>query len=469
MHVRTTAATTVPIGSVAELTAALTRAKGGEVLLLAAGAYPSIGVRDLHFATPVVIASADPSRPATANVFWTRDVSNLVVSGLEFRIGDPALATPFSVIQSKGVHFEHLTVRGPGHAAITATNDIFLIRSSSGVSLTGSDFQGLRYGVSHLQDDGLLIASNRFADLRIDAVRGGGSSNVRLYGNFVTDLFAQGVPPNHDHGDAIQFWTTNTTAAATNIRIENNVYLRGAGSPAQGVFVNDEAGVGYRNVLIAGNVVVGSLFHGIALTGAVDAVVRDNVVLGAPDQYTWIRYNQSTRVVSRDNIAERYNHSAVTNLDSVGDLRSPAPLDGGAALLAGLERFGAEPLVGADRVVRTGGAGADRLTGGGGDDVLVGGAGDDTLQGGRGDDLLEGGAGADVFVFRPGFGQDTLVDYERGLDVLDFTAFAVAGVEHVVDWSTGAARIVFETGDVLLLGGGQTTVDVDPVAPYGGI
>jgi Ca2+-binding RTX toxin-like protein len=62
----------------------------------------------------------------------------------------------------------------------------------------------------------------------------------------------------------------------------------------------------------------------------------------------------------------------------------------------------------------TGDAGANRLTGGAGNDEMNGMGGIDYLIGGAGDDSMTGGAGADVFVFNPGFGQDTITDFWAG-------------------------------------------------------
>jgi Ca2+-binding RTX toxin-like protein len=68
----------------------------------------------------------------------------------------------------------------------------------------------------------------------------------------------------------------------------------------------------------------------------------------------------------------------------------------------------------------TGGAAADNLYGDEGDDILDGGEGNDSLDGGEGNDTLTGGAGidtlvggdgSDVYVFQPGFGYDTIVDF----------------------------------------------------------
>ena len=69
---------------------------------------------------------------------------------------------------------------------------------------------------------------------------------------------------------------------------------------------------------------------------------------------------------------------------------------------------------GADRL--NGGLGNDTLNGGLGNDRLNGGGGNDTLFGAGGDDRLVGGAGADRFVFNTGYGNDTVQDFQNGID-----------------------------------------------------
>ena len=67
-----------------------------------------------------------------------------------------------------------------------------------------------------------------------------------------------------------------------------------------------------------------------------------------------------------------------------------------------------------------GGDGNDLLRGGRGEDELFGNRGDDHLRGGRGDDQLTGGADADTFVFSTKSGDDTITDFEVGVDVILF-------------------------------------------------
>ena len=72
--------------------------------------------------------------------------------------------------------------------------------------------------------------------------------------------------------------------------------------------------------------------------------------------------------------------------------------------------------------VLQGGAGSDTLFGDAGSDVLLGGAGNDLLSGGAGDDVLVGGAGNDVFLFNGGGGNDVVLDFTPGEDILQISS-----------------------------------------------
>jgi hypothetical protein len=65
-----------------------------------------------------------------------------------------------------------------------------------------------------------------------------------------------------------------------------------------------------------------------------------------------------------------------------------------------------------------GNRGADILNGGDGNDILLGGKGDDLLTGGLGNDSLTGGDGNDRFLLSPNSGNDIILDFEDGKDLL---------------------------------------------------
>ena len=68
-----------------------------------------------------------------------------------------------------------------------------------------------------------------------------------------------------------------------------------------------------------------------------------------------------------------------------------------------------------------GSSGSDTLIGDGGDDWLSGGAGSDVIAGGADTDTLIGGDGADLFIYGAGDGDDTIVDFGNGSDMVDLT------------------------------------------------
>lgn len=97
----------------------------------------------------------------------------------------------------------------------------------------------------------------------------------------------------------------------------------------------------------------------------------------------------------------------------------------------------------------TGSSKNDVIHGGEGDDLLQGGNGDDIIWDGAGADQLWGGAGADLFVLSPDGEDDTVYDFEAGVDRFDVSNYRMLyslGAIDVVSTSFGA--IITVRGDV---------------------
>lgn len=133
--------------------------------------------------------------------------------------------------------------------------------------------------------------------------------------------------------------------------------------------------------------------------------------------------------------------------DRLVGLRGRDSLDGGAGNDSLDGGFVHDTLIG--------GAGDDTLLGRKGGDELFGGDGDDVLEGGRGLDRLSGGDGEDRFVFKTGDGNDRVLDFKSGADIVDLglvreiTGFADLADNHLRQ-NGDDALITFNKGSVRL-------------------
>jgi Ca2+-binding RTX toxin-like protein len=106
----------------------------------------------------------------------------------------------------------------------------------------------------------------------------------------------------------------------------------------------------------------------------------------------------------------------------------------------------------------TGNAGDNKLLGLANNDMLDGGSGNDHLDGGVGRDMLTGGAGDDVFVFKTGYEQDTVTDFESGHDHFDFS-----GWSEIKGFNDLMQHHLTVSGDSLIIQAGVDTMIIEHV------
>lgn len=101
-----------------------------------------------------------------------------------------------------------------------------------------------------------------------------------------------------------------------------------------------------------------------------------------------------------------------------------------------------------------GGGGYDTINGGAGIDTILGDRGNDTLNGGAGNDALTGGTGSDVFQLNAAWGTDTVSDFVRGQDKVEFagvsglTSFAKLAITS----TSAGADVAYGTNHIILQG-----------------
>ncbi len=501
----------ITVNSSAALTAALSSAHGGDTIQLAAGVYSPLMLQNLNFTSQVTITSQDPAHEAVLTGLTLRNDTNLTFQKLELTVDPAKPDNPFQVLNSTNVKLDHLNVHGSMDGNAQNDAGALIIRGSTNVSVTNSEFQQLHFGITHLDNSGVTISGNYFHDIRTDGIRGGGSSNVTVDHNYFTNFY----PTATDHGDAIQFWTTNTTASAHNITVSDNVILRGAGGLVQGVFITDQVGnLPFINVKVADNLVVGGLYNGITVANGDHVSITGNTVSGIASQIAWIRTANLTNVTMANNQASQYINAAGTAPTEVHDTLIGLAADGGRALITNwlaahpagalLLPHTAAYATAADTSILTlqanrilgvtinGTAGDDKLSvdplhdttinAGDGNDILYGGGiGHNTLIGGNGDDTYIIKSKFDTIVEGVNGGNDTAVSsvdftLSNNVENLRMTgSVGLTGIGNALDnkmsGSTGDDQIYGMGGNDVLFGGdgndflsggdGNDTIDGD--------
>lgn len=319
----------INVSTSAELMAAAKLAQSGDEIRLAPGQYAGVALKAILPAGTVTITSADPTNPAVFTDFVISGSSNLAISNVKMAVPDNSYTWyHFQIVSSSNISVKDSVFVGPSLTPVQKTTGL-IVRESKMVTVDNCDFSFLTFGVGFGNSNGITVTNSVFHDIGTDGIRGGGNSQVTISNNFFTNF----RPAAGEHADAIQFWTTNTTAPTSDISITGNTVVRGTnGAAIQGIFFRDELmTMPYSNVTVKDNIIIGGSYNSITLDGVISGTVTGNSVIAFPDQDAWIRTQNTTEnLVLSGNTAFKY----VTQFNELVDnATTPSVTDGGLAAL----------------------------------------------------------------------------------------------------------------------------------------
>lgn len=296
------AQTQVQVSSASELMRALQAAKGGERIMLAPGDYGPLSIntkreRWAEYGSRVLLASADPARPATFSSVSLIGGQNLSFSNVTFKytfaVGDKVNLRPFTFRGVKNLTISDSRILGSLASGTGTQADGYgtgiglAIEDSSAVTIERNVFRYWHRGALFHEASDLTVRGNDVSEIRSDGMDFAQVERVLIERNHIHNFKA--LIGSGDHCDLIQFWTNQTKAPSVDITIRDNVLDRGQGSWTQSIFMRNEevdnkrAGreMFYRNITITGNVIRNSHLHGITVGETAGLTIANNTLIQA--------------------------------------------------------------------------------------------------------------------------------------------------------------------------------------------
>jgi hypothetical protein len=278
--------------ALAELSAALSSAQGGDRIELAGGDYGKVWV-DNVFASDVTIVSADPSDPAIFHELHIIGATHIVFDGLVLDyINDPAdpyFVKPFEVSNSSFVTIRNSVFDGDEIPSANGSGDYgtgygLWVRFSEHVVIENNEIFEFLRAVNVGSSTDIVLRANDIHTVRSDGLDFWNVHGVLIEDNWIHD-FKRDL--GLDHPDMIQFWNVVPGEFSEDVIIRGNFLDAGDGGWTQSIFIGNETvfrdGTGfesyYRNFLIEDNVIYNDHVHGISIGGVDGLQILNNTLL----------------------------------------------------------------------------------------------------------------------------------------------------------------------------------------------
>ncbi len=304
------------------LTKALANAKSGDRILLAPGNYGVVSLKNKAYTSDVTITSLDPNNLARIDNLKVNTVSHVAIRSVEIgrplAVGEATFGKYVDMSNVSDITIDKVFVHGSTDGNFTNDGNGIGISNGKNITITNSRFDSLGRGLQIATATNVLVQGNSFQNMRSDGADFANIQGITIDSNTFKNFF----PDADDHPDAIQFWTTGTTRASTNIVISNNQILQGEGRQSQGIFLRDQIGtLPYENVKIINNIGYMQGYNGITVGGGKNVEVSGNTfVSSTADKLNfWIRLARVDGGVLKNNVADMFVNESNTNLTVYGN------------------------------------------------------------------------------------------------------------------------------------------------------
>lgn len=281
--------TTITVSTPAQLTAAIAKARGGDVVVLAPGNYQAQRFIGTAYTSPVVFRSANPKRPARIAKLNMKDARNIVFQDIEFtrdRGSEPAFEAVIQIAGGSNITFRGGSIHGSLNN--NASDDMMGIRARQPdrLKVIGVTFKQLGVALGIDNGTNFFVHGNSFSELAVDAMEIPGARGGLIEKNH----FFNYQPNPGAHTDAIQCWTRRQKTGCKDIVIRENWFDSAPGKEFQGVFFADEDNVGgYDRIEVSNNRFNATAWHAINIDRGTGTVIKNNVLIAGPTAKPWIK------------------------------------------------------------------------------------------------------------------------------------------------------------------------------------
>ena len=285
------------VANAAGLQAALSRAVGGDRIVLAPGDYGTVRINNARFASPVTIVSAGNPGDASFDGLHVRHSSNLTFQALdlgrELEPGEGIYTLLNSVRNSSNIRMLGVKLHGSEDGNPANDGQGLIVSDTTNFRFDHSEVTSLTRGVYVERSTNVTFANNELHNVRMDGLAIASTNTLFALNN----VFRNFRPQPGDHADAIQLWNTNQTRGSANILIRDNVVWmpeeQSEGTAGvQGIWIADPGAHGYQNVWIRNNLVYSNdIWNGISVFGGRSVEVSNNSLLSRSDdgERLWLR------------------------------------------------------------------------------------------------------------------------------------------------------------------------------------